>query len=68
MGESGSEDFIFRSYTGDHQPLHVHVCDQNGRELGRWNLEDQVPMDELVVTRKLTRALKAAGYLMEERA
>jgi hypothetical protein len=67
MGEKRVGGFIFRSYTGDHQPLHVHVCDQNGRELGRWNLEDQTPMDGLVVTRKLARALRTAGYLMEER-
>ena len=68
MGEKRIGGFIFRSYTGDHHPLHVHICGHNGRELGRWNLEDQTPMDDLVVSRKLARALRAAGYLMEERA
>lgn len=66
MGEKRVGGFIFRSYTGDHQPLHIHVCDQNGHELGRWNIEEQTPMDHLVVTRKLARALRAAGYLMKE--
>ncbi len=63
MGIKRIGGFIFKTYVGDHPPLHVHVCDKDGMELGRWDMECQRPMDELKVSKKLRKALKAGGYL-----
>jgi hypothetical protein len=57
---------VFRTYIGDHPPLHVHVFRQ-GRQLGRWDIEHQRPLDELVVTRRLAQALREAGYAAKEK-
>lgn len=35
---------------------------REGREIGRWDIEHQRPMDGFVVTRKLKEALAKAGY------
>jgi hypothetical protein len=53
---------VFRTYVGDHRPLHVHVF-RRGRHLGRWDLEHQRPLDDLLVGRRLAQALREAGYL-----
>jgi len=55
---------VFRSYTGDHPPLHVHVF-REGRELGRWDVEHQRLMDAFALTRRLAQALREAGYLID---
>jgi hypothetical protein len=55
---------VFRSYVGDHPPFHVHVF-RKGRQLGRWDIEHQRPMDhQLLVTNRLARALREAGYMV----
>ena len=61
MGEKRIKGFVLRAHKGDHPPLHVHIL-RNGRELGRWDVEHQRPMGDLVVTTRLTEALIAAGY------
>jgi hypothetical protein len=63
MGKKRSCGFIFVTYKGDHPPLHVHI-EQGGREIGRWDIENQEPMDDLKVSHKLRKALKHAGYLI----
>ena len=45
--------------------MHVHVF-RKGQELGRWDIEHQRAMDELVVTKRLAQALKEAGYMFRE--
>ena len=55
--------FLFKTYKTDHPPLHVHIFDKDGRrELGRWDIEGQRPMDDFKVGKKLRKALRAAGY------
>ncbi len=68
MGERRVGGYIFRTYSGDHPPLHVHIFDGEGRPIGRWDIEHQCPMkgDAFQVTRRLRKALAAAGYLGEE--
>jgi hypothetical protein len=45
--------------------MHVHVF-RKGQQLGRWDIEHQRAMDELVVTNRLARALIEAGYMFCE--
>lgn len=55
--------FIFRTYANDHRPYHVHVFKDN-EEIGRFDIEAGKPMGRLKLTRKLKKALRAAGYLI----
>jgi hypothetical protein len=59
--------FRFITYTADHPPLHVHIFEDE-KYLGRWDIEHQCPMkgDDFVVTKRLRKALRKAGYLREE--
>ncbi len=55
--------YIFVEYLNDHPPRHVHIF-RGRRELGRFDIENQVPMDpRLKLTGPLRRALRRAGYL-----
>jgi hypothetical protein len=56
---------VFRSYVGDHPPLHVHIFRQ-GRQIGRWDIKHQCPLDPFPLTVRLVRALREAGYLDRE--
>ena len=60
--------FIFVSYVADHPPLHIHIRDEKGREIGRFDIEHQRPMDDFPLTVKLRRALEEAGYLRGRRS
>ena len=63
MGEKRIGGYLFRTYTGDHRPYHVHVYYGN-RELGRFDIEHQKPLDRhLVLKAKLKKALEKGGYL-----
>jgi hypothetical protein len=64
LGEKRVRGYVFRTYVGDHPPLHVHVF-RKGRQLGRWDIEHQRPLDDLVVNRRLLRALREAEYLTD---
>ncbi len=57
--------FVFITYKGDHLPLHVHV-EKDRREIGRWDIENQRPLDNFEVGAKLRKALKRLGYLIED--
>ena len=63
MGTRKVGGYIFRSYKGDHRPLHVHIF-RDRDEIGRWDIENQRPMD-FELTRDLRKALIAAGYMKE---
>lgn len=65
MGIQKAGDFEFITYSGDHPPLHVHVC-KNGRELCRWDIEHQKPMEDVEISRNLYKALKSLGYIYED--
>lgn len=58
--------FIFITYTGDHPPYHVHILTSTGRNIGRFDIEHQRPMDDFQTSRKLKKALIDLGYLTEE--
>ncbi|MBI5244269.1 MAG: hypothetical protein HY922_11430 [Elusimicrobia bacterium] len=64
MGIKRVGGFLFVTYIGDHAPMYVHVRIPGGRELGRWDIQDQKPLDRgLKVTNRLRKALAKAGYL-----
>ena len=58
--------FIFVTYAGDHPPYHVHILTSNGRNIGRFNIEHQCPMDDFEVTKRLSNALIDLGYMRAE--
>lgn len=64
MGRKRVGGFVFIDFKGDHLPLHTHI-EQKGREIGRWNIEAQKPMDDFEVTQKLRKALIRLGYLQK---
>ncbi len=64
MGKRKLAGFIFVTYKGDHRPYHIHI--RKGRkEIGRWDIENQAPLDGLEVTEKLRKALVKLGYAFE---
>jgi hypothetical protein len=65
MGERKSGGYIFRTRSADHPPLHVHIYDGQNRLVGKWNVEQQEPMGDFVVSRRLRKALWTCGYLRE---
>jgi hypothetical protein len=58
--------FIFVTYAGDHPPYHVHILTSAGRNVGRFDIEHQCPMDDFQLTRRLRKALFELGYMTEE--
>ncbi len=65
MGRKRAGGYIFVTYKGDHLPFHVHII-KGDREIGRWDIENQRPMDDFEVGRALRQALRRLGYLLEE--
>ena len=65
MGRKKVGGFIFVTYKGDHPPLHVHII-EGEREIGRWDIEGQRPMDKFTISGRLRKALIQSGYLLEE--
>ena len=64
MGEKKVGGFIFRMHMNDHRPYHVHILRNNDKELGKFDIENQVSMTRgLKITGQLRKALKQAGYL-----
>jgi hypothetical protein len=65
IGRKKCAVYTFITYKGGHRPYHVHI--RKGRkEIGRWDIENQHPMDEFKVTLKLRKAVKM-GYAREDR-
>ena len=58
--------YIFINYTSDHPPLHVHIFDVKNKFVGRWDIENQRPMDEFDLTKQLRKALHELSYLRGE--
>lgn len=67
MGRKRAYGYILVSWEADHPPLHVHIYDGRGREVGRWDVEGQRKMDDFDMTRNLRKALRKFGYLEEDR-
>jgi len=54
--------YVFITWKGDHDPLHVHVF-KNGKEILKWNLESNV-----IMSGKLTHNLqKLIDQLVREK-
>lgn len=60
--------FIFVTYAGDHPPFHVHILTTTGRNIGRFDIEHQCPIDVFKVTKRLKKTLIDLGYMREESA
>lgn len=65
MGRKHYVGFIFVTYAGDHPPYHVHILTSRGRNIGRFNIETQRPMDDFEVSKRLRKALIDLGYMRE---
>ena len=61
MSQKIINGYIFRIYKVDHPPYHVHIF-KGKKELGRFDIENQRPMDSFVITSKLRKALREGGY------
>lgn len=55
---------MFIKWKYDHAPDHVHVF-KDRKELGVWDIDNQRPLEGLVLTRKLKSALRQADFLRE---
>lgn len=44
--------YVFVRWAGDHSPRHVHVY-ADGRLIGRWDLENDCPMDAPPLPRRV---------------
>jgi hypothetical protein len=63
VGKKKLAGYIFITYKGDHRPFHVHIT-KNNRELGRWDIENQKPMDNFEIPGDLKDALIKLGYML----
>jgi hypothetical protein len=63
VGRRKARGYEFRWYAADHPPPHVHIFDEKGREIGRFDVVGQRPMDPFPLTRKLRKALEEAGFM-----
>lgn len=65
MGKKKLAGYIFITFKGDHRPFHVHLI-KDKRELGRWDIENQKPMDDFEIGSDLRNALIKLGYVKGE--
>ena len=63
MGRRKLAGYVFITYKGDHRPYHVHIV-KDRREIGRWDIENQVTMDDFEVTDEVKNALIKLGYMI----
>jgi hypothetical protein len=63
MVEKKKSGYNFRIHKGDHPAYHVHII-KDGRLIGRWDIENQRPMDKFELTSKLKKALADLGYIL----
>jgi len=56
--------YVFESFKGDHRPYHVHIY-KDKREIGRWDIENQRPMDGFEINSTLRSALIELKYMVE---
>jgi len=64
MGKKKYGDVIIESKQSDHSPFHVHIT-VKGKFIGRYDLENQEPMENWKMTKRIRKALKHFGYLRE---
>ena len=59
MGRIRRGGYIFTWFAGDHRPRHVHIQTDNGRLLGRFDLETRRAMDDWNPDRKVLQGIAA---------
>ena len=55
MGRKIYIGFIFISYAGDHDPFHIHILTLEGRNIARFDIENQSPMALFTLTKRLKK-------------
>lgn len=55
MGRKKLAGYVFITFKGDPRPYHVHIV-KGQKEIGRWDIENQEPMDDFEVDSKLRGA------------
>jgi len=63
MGRKKLRGYVFVSFKGDHRPYHVHIY-KDKREIGRWDIENQRPMDSFEINSNLRSALIELKYML----
>jgi len=63
LGRKRLAGYVFITFKGDHRPYHVHIV-KDRKEIGRWDIENQVAMDEFEFDSKLRDALRKLGYML----
>ncbi len=66
MAKWESRGYVFITYNNDHRPYHVHIFDEKGQKIGRFDLENKIPMDNFMITNKLRRALNDCCFIPKE--
>lgn len=66
MGRRKLAGYKFITFKGNHRPFHVHIF-KDDKEIGRWNIEDQLPMDNFALSDNLKNALIKMGYMAGEK-
>jgi hypothetical protein len=51
---------------GPSEILPIHILTSDGRNIGRFDIEHQCPMDDFRITKRLRNALIDLGYMLEE--
>ena len=59
-GSKEARGIIFETYSGDHQPYHVHIY-RGDEFIGRFDIENQIPMDE-DLSGQVLKYLEELGY------
>lgn len=65
MGRKKLRGYVFVSFKGDHRPYHVHIY-RGKREIGRWDIENQRPMDSFEMDSNLRSAFTELRYMSGE--
>ena len=64
MSHKKARGFEFVIFKGDHMPFHVHIF-KDGKEICRWDIENQRTMEDVSINHDLKKALIELGYMLE---
>jgi hypothetical protein len=63
MSRKKLRGYVFVSFKGDHRPYHVHIY-KDKKEIGRWDIENQRPMENFEINSNLRSALVELKYML----
>jgi hypothetical protein len=63
MSRKKLRGYVFVSFKGDHRPYHVHIY-KDKKEIGRWDIENQRPMENFEINSNLRSVLVELKYML----